>query len=172
LTGGRDGSRFVLITTTATEGKTVTVIEMSVASDYQQTTYGILFESTFVHEIPEDRNNRSYPHRFKVWSNVNRPNKWPEGEWTDFGFRGGPGAYVDPNNKGTDEAMSVTISTEAMCISAHGDSTGTKASGQVWGDVVHAGDVVTLRTPDGDNIGPYTVTFHRFNGLSLTPVDQ
>lgn len=149
----------------------MTVIQLTDAGNYNRTNYGILFESTFVHEIPEDKHNRSYPHRFKVWSNLNRPNQWPEGQWTDFGFRGGPGKYVDPNNKGTDEPSSFTISTEAMCISAHGDSTGTKASGQVWGDVVHVDDTVTLRTPAGHEYGPFTVTFHRFNGLSLTPIE-
>ena len=147
------------------------VIPLEYATEYNVKSYGIMFESEFVHEIPEDRNNRSYPHRIKVWSNLNRPNKWPEGEWTDFGFRGGPGKYVDPNNKGTDSEQSFTISTEAMCISAHGDSTGTKASGQVWGEVVHVGDTITLQTPAGHTYGPFTVDFHRFNGLSLTPVE-
>ena len=144
-------------------------LEYATVSD---STYGIVYESLYVHRIPEDSHNRSYPHRFKVWTNVNRPNQWPDGEWTNFGFRGGPGKYVDPHNKGTDAEQSFTISTEPMVLSAHGDGTGTAKGGQVWGDVVHVGDTVTLRTPAGREYGPFTVDFHRFNGLSLTPVDQ
>lgn len=148
------------------------VIPLEYATEYNVKSYGIMFESEFVHEIPEDRNNRSYPHRFKVWTNINRPNPHPgETRYTDFGSIGGEGKYLDPHNKGTDSEQAFTISTEPMVISAHGDGTGTKAGGQVWGEVVHVDDVVTLQTPGGHTYGPFTVTFHRFNGLSLTPVE-
>lgn len=137
------------------------VIPLEYASEYAGSTYGILFESEFVHEIPEDKHNRSYPHRFKVWSNLNRPNR-----------SGSEHKYESPKGNATNDELSVTISTECSVISAHGNGTGTKASGQMWGDVVHVGDVVTLQTPAGAEYGPYLVGFHRWNGLSLTPVAE
>jgi len=142
----------------------VKVIPIKSVTDWTGQRLGILFESLYVHEIPEDKHNRSYPHRFKVWSNLNRPNtdagqvKW-NGETH--------GRYIDPQGKDTDSEMSFTISAECMVISAHGDGTGTAKGGQVWGEVVHVGDAVMLRTPAGAEYGPYVVEFHRFNGLSL-----
>ncbi len=143
------------------------IIELEYTSQYETDSYGIAYRSSKVHEVKGQSHNRNFPHRLTVWSNVNRPNKWPEGEWTNFGFRGGPGKYVDPSNKGTDAELSFTISAEASVISAHGDGTGTAASGQVWGEVLSVGDVVMLRTPAGGEYGPFEITNHRFHGLSL-----
>lgn len=135
------------------------VIPLEYATDHQVSTYGIMFESEFVYDISGQSQNRYYPHRFKVWSNVNRPG-------TD-----GVHKYTDPKGKGTDDSGSFTLGAEASVISAHGNGTGSKASGQVWGQAVAVGDTVILRTPAGYEYGPFTVDFHRWNGLSLTPTE-
>lgn len=135
------------------------VIPLEYATDDQGKTYGIMFESEFVHDVTGQSHNRYYPHRFKVWTNVNRPGK------------DGVHKYTDPKGKGTDDAGSFTLGAEASVISAHGNGTGSKASGQVWGEPVAVGDTVVLKTPGGYEYGPFTVESHRFYGLSLTPIE-
>jgi hypothetical protein len=167
LTGFTTIRQYYLIST-PTEGKTMKVIPLEYVTDYTGQRLGIMFESLYVHEIPEDKHNRSYPHRFKVWTNLNRPN--PDAgvvKWNGDTH----GRYLDPHNDDTDSEQSFTISSECMVISAHGDGTGTAKGGQVWGDTVHVGDTITLQTPAGHTYGPFTVEFHRWNGLSLKPTE-
>jgi hypothetical protein len=136
-------------TTTATETDIHTIL-LTDKDTYRREHYGIHFTSAFVYTV-----RGSSPIRIAVWDNVRRPNP-RNGEpvrYSNYGkIDGGEGRYLDPNNNATDDEVSYLLSPEASCISAHGDSTGTVASGQVY-DAAHerlrAGEIVRLAFPDG-----------------------
>lgn len=116
--------------------------------------YGIMYLSRFVFRTRKG----SSPTRVKVWSNLSRPNP-RNGEPVRFGeygkIDGGEGCYLDPQNNATDDPTSILLTPEASVLSAHGDSTGTEASGQVWapaGTRIAEGDRLVLVYPDGIEI--------------------
>jgi hypothetical protein len=126
-------------------------IEMAVASRYDQNSYGILFISRYVYRITgRGVHNRSHPHRIKVWDNTGRPNADP-GRISEFLGRAiGPGRYIGPDGRGTDDEASATTSAESVAITNSGTNTGTVASGQVYADDSLAiGDKVMLVLPGG-----------------------
>lgn len=93
------------------------------------------------------------------------------------------GQLVDPNGRPTTDAQSILLSPESVCISAHGNGTGSAASGQVWapdGAVFREGDTVRLLWIDAEigsapRVGElYRVTFkHDGNGHGrLVPVQD
>lgn len=129
---------------------TTATIPMVGASRYAQETYGIMFESAHVYRA---QRSHGYPVRLKVWDNTRRlnPRDGQAVRYSDYGkIDGGPGRYLDPNNNATDEMWSVQIAPEAVVISAHGDGTGSRASGQVYGEeTLRDSDVVTLVFPSG-----------------------
>jgi hypothetical protein len=124
-------------------------IELAEGDEYRSKHYGIEYTSAYVYRTKREAG----PSRLQVWSNLHRPNPHPgETKWGAMGPIGGDGKYLDPHNKGTDEKFSVLLSPEATVISAHGDSTGTAASGQVYAKdhpVLDTGDVLVLVYPDG-----------------------
>jgi hypothetical protein len=145
-------------------------IEMSYADSNAQ-SYGIMFESKYVHTVKGSR-NREYPHRIKIWANMFRKNPHPgEIRYTDFGSIGGEGKYLDPQNRGTDEPVSVLMSAEAIVITNSGSNTGTIASGQVYGEDLAMGDTVTLKLPNGTIHGPYVIEARPLHDPHLTPVE-
>jgi hypothetical protein len=126
------------------------VIQMTASTD--NNTYGITHRSTFVYRVA----GSTSPTRIVAWSNLNRPNP-RDGqpvEWTKYGKKdGGNGAYLDPQNNATDSETTVLITPEAGVISAHGNGTGTAASGQVYAtqnSPIRTGDVLALVYPDGN----------------------
>jgi hypothetical protein len=124
-------------------------IQMNQA-DENAASYGITHKSASVY-----RNVGSGPLRVKVWDNTNRPNPHPgETRWTNFGSIGGDGQYLDPNNKGTDETVSILISPESTAICADTRmNTGQPMSGQVYSDDrLTDGATVTLVLPNDTNI--------------------
>jgi len=124
-------------------------IELAEGDEYRRKHYGIEYTSAYVYRTKGDGG----PTRIQVWSNRNRPNPHPgETRRGAMGPIGGDGKYLDPQNKGTDEEFSVLLSPEATVISAHGNSTGTAASGQVYAKdhpLLDTGDVLVLVYPDG-----------------------
>jgi len=123
-------------------------IELAEGDEYRREHYGIEYTSAYVYRTK----GNTGPTRIQVWNNLRRPNPHPgETKWGAMGPIGGDGKYLDPYNKGTDEKVTVLLEPESTVISAHGDSTGTAASGQVWArDVVlETGDVLVLVYPDG-----------------------
>jgi hypothetical protein len=124
-------------------------IELVEGDEYRRDHYGVEFTSMYVYRTRRDAG----PSRLQVWSNLRRPNPHPgETKWGAMGPIGGDGKYLDPYNKGTNEKFTVLLEPEATVISAHGDSTGTAASGQVYAKdhpILDTGDVLVLVYPDG-----------------------
>jgi hypothetical protein len=124
-------------------------IELVEGDEYRRKQYGIEYTSAYVYRTKREAG----PSRLQVWSNLRRPNPHPgETKWGAMGPIGGDGKYLDPYNKGTNEKFSVLLEPESTVISAHGDSTGTAASGQVYAKghpVLDTGDVLVLVYPDG-----------------------
>lgn len=124
-------------------------IELVEGDEYRRKHYGIEFTSAYVYRAQ----GNAGPVRVQVWSNTQRPNPHPgETKWGAMGPIGGDGKYLDPQNKGTDEEVTVLLSPESVVISAHGDSTGTAASGQLYAEdrsLLETGDVLVLVYPDG-----------------------
>lgn len=124
-------------------------IELAEGDEYRREQYGIEYTSVYVYRTKREPG----PSRVQVWSNLRRPNLHPgETSWGAMGKIGGDGKYLDPYNKGTDEEVSVLLEPESTVISAHGDSTGTAASGQVFvkdHPLLDSGDVLVLVYPDG-----------------------
>lgn len=127
--------------------------------------YGIRYLSRYVFRTSKG----SSPTRIVVWSNANRPNP-RDGEpvrYTEYGLRdGGHGRYLDPQNKATDHVISILMSPEASVLSAHGDSTGTEASGQVYlpaGTRIAEGAELQLVYPNGD-VSPVLLAHFTNNG--------
>lgn len=124
-------------------------IPLSEGDEYRRKHYGIEFTSTYIYRTMHDTG----PTRVQVWSNTQRPNPHPgETKYGAMGPIGGDGKYLDPKNQGTDEEVTVLLSPESVVISAHGDSTGTAASGQVYAKdhpLLDTGDVLVLVYPDG-----------------------
>lgn len=123
--------------------------------------YGIRAKSENVYET-----NRSlYPTRVVLWDNTGRPTK-RNGEPVQHGkygpVNGGNGRWLDPQNKATDDMLTILLTTESMGISSTpGMSTGQPGSGQVWAvaDKMRDGDTATL-VYDRDGFGDVEVTLH------------
>ena len=159
---------------------TTHVVPLSDGSEYDFTHYGILFRSTFVYETNGSAfPNSSFPHRFTVWNNSVRPNEGPLYGPDAKGPMGvgkiGPGAYVDPHRKGTDELYSYLIGSESTVITNNGTNTGTAASGQVWCPTLeggHAflaeGDVIIFSYPRGGLSEPFKLSSTPYSGPMLT----
>jgi hypothetical protein len=135
-------------------------IPMVPATDYDLKTYSVIGVSESVYRTAHSTS----PTRVKVWGNTHRPNprNGQPVRYGDFGPRdGGNGKYLDPSNRATDQEISVLLSTECSILSAHGDSTGTKASGQVYApETLREGDVLILILPNGTEV-PVTARFPR-----------
>jgi hypothetical protein len=126
-------------------------VVMQEADKYSQENYGVAFRSTFVYRAA----GSSAPTRIAIWDNTRRPNT-RNGEpvrYGEYGPRdGGNGRYLDPHHVATDAEQSVLITPECTVLSAHGSSTGTAASGQVWSGnltTLRTGVRLALRLPDG-----------------------
>ncbi len=144
-----------------------------IEADADRGRYGIMYLSRFVFRTSKG----SSPTRVKVWSNLNRPNK-RNGEPVKFGeygkIDGGDGCYLDPQNNATDDPTTILMTPEASVLSAHGDSTGTEASGQVWaprGTRIAEGDRLVLVYPDGIEIA-FTAHFTNNGHGRLTYVER
>ncbi len=150
---------------------TTALISLAPGSDYDRERYGITHHSTHVFRVTgKGVHNRSHPHRVQVWDNTLRPNTDPD-RLTEFTGRVGPGAYLDPQGKGTDSPITVTTSAEAVAVTNDGRTTGTEASGQVWApETVAIGDFVALVYPDGTMSDPYRLTARPLGDSGLTPV--
>lgn len=121
------------------------------ATKYQQEHYGITENSAFVYRVAGSHS----PTRIVVWDNsvrINPRNGLPV-KYSNYGkIDGGDGKYLSPNNDATDSPVSVLLSPESSVISAHRDSTGTPAGGQVWSAQeaqIEHGDELRLLYPDG-----------------------
>jgi hypothetical protein len=130
--------------------------------------YGIMYLSRYVYDA---RRRLSAPTRVQVWSNLRRPNT-RNGEPVKYGeygpLNGGNGAYLDPSNHATDNAMTIYLTPEASAITNNGTNTGTEASGQVFApghpEPIREGDTIVLIYPDGIE-SEYVAAFkHRGNG--------
>lgn len=127
------------------------VIELEPASRYERETYNILYVGRFLHRIRGAKHNRGAQFRLTVWDNRKRPNDCPWGRWTSAGRYGGPGAYLGPDNQGTDDELTITASAEAVVLSA--SRIVTKAEGSE----LEIGQLVLFGIPGGELLGPYKV---------------
>lgn len=96
--------------------------------------HGVTATSEFVYRVGFGF-NRGFPHRVVVWDNTTRPNTDPVLRQGPCGMRGGPGAYIGPDGRGTDDTVTVWLSAESVSITNSGTNTGTPKSGQVYADV-------------------------------------
>lgn len=151
----------------------VTLIEMTVGSDNDQ-TYGIRLRSAHVYRISgKGTHNPNFPHRINVWDNTIRPNTDPERFVPALGRKVGPGAFIDPHGHGTDDMLTVMTSAEATAITNNGTNTGSVASGQVYADTrLTIGDRVVLVFPDGGLSRVYTITARPLANPDLIPVSE
>lgn len=147
------------------------IIDLRDASEREREIYGITHRSAHVYEMTgAGLHNRSHPHRVTVWNNTRRPNTRPD-EWNEHSGKPGPGAYLDPRGKGTDEAVTVTTKAESIAITANGTNTGTVASGQVYApEKLAIGAFALLRYPDGSLSDPFRVTARPLADPVLIPV--
>lgn len=150
------------------------VIPLATSGERERRDYGVTHRSTFVYRVwgsaAGSVHNRRSPHRVSVWDNTRRPNTAPD-EWNEFTGRPGPGRWLDPSRRGTDDAVTVLLSAEPVSIDSYDTGTGTPGSGQVYGDVeLKIGDRVTLVYPDGGPIENYTVTSRVGSDPVLVPV--
>jgi hypothetical protein len=135
--------------------------------------YGIMYLSRYVFRTSKG----SSPTRVLVWSNLGRPNT-RNGEPVKFGdygpINGGDGAFLDPQNRATDDAQSVLLTPECSVITNNGTNTGTEASGQVYapaGTRIAEGDLITLVYPDGIE-ATYVARFTNNGHGRLAPTEQ
>jgi hypothetical protein len=127
-------------------------IDMTATDEYTRKSYNKTFRSLFVYSFAQS----SSPTRIDVWCNterINARNGQPV-RWGNFGpIDGGNGRYLDPHNEPTDDETTILVNPESTIISAHGDSTGSPASGQVYdphqADRIRHGDTLRLLFPDG-----------------------
>jgi hypothetical protein len=152
---------------------TTILIPLRPGSEYDRTSYGITHRSEHVYRVTgKGVHNRSFPHRVQVWDNTVRPNTDPD-QLTEFTGRVGPGAYIDPQGKGTDAATTVTTSAESIAITRTGANTGTAVSGQVYAPhTMTIGDYILLVYPDGTLSDPYVLTARPLGDPGLVPVAQ
>lgn len=140
---------------------TTHILPMLPASDYDQRSYGILLRSALVYQVrnaPGERrpahrvHNPGYPHRIVVWDNTIRPNTDPDSYSEHTGHKIGRGRFVDPHRRGTDEEISVLLSSEEISISPNRSrpATGDVRSGQQYAqeDILTIGDTVQLQMAD------------------------
>lgn len=157
---------------------TTHIIPMTNGSDYEMQEYGVEYRSTFVYETSgRGFHNLHFPHRFKVWNNTVRPNEAPVYGPDAPGSMGygkiGPGKYVDPERKGTDEKYNYRVGSESISITNSGTNTGTEASGQVWSPLpapLTIGDVIILQFPDGSLSEPFKLTSRVSSDPQLVPM--
>lgn len=142
------------------------IIELLESDTYNGEHYGITHRSRYVYHVTGPKlHNPSAPHRLKVWDNTRRQNNAPD-EYAPNRGKPGPGAYLNPDGKGTDEAASFLLSAEATVIT----NTGTVASGQVYApETLKVGGFVVLRYPGGRLSDPYRVTPRFLADPELTP---
>lgn len=151
---------------TLLDGRTVIVM-----ADAGPNTYGITHKSVFVYRMTgPGLHNRYKPHRIRVWDNTNRPNNRPD-TYNSMTGKPGPGAYLDPSGKGTENPISYLTAAEPTAMTNTGTNTGTVASGQVYANITLAvGDVVSLLLPDYTLLGPFTITAGPLSDPVLMPV--
>jgi hypothetical protein len=101
-------------------------IQMVTASERQQ-SYGIRFVSPLLYDVAgPGLHNPSLGHLVQVWDNTGRENTTPD-TWNQFVGKPGPGRYLSPDGKGTDEARTVLLSaqpdmiTSPPTLTAYGD---------------------------------------------------
>lgn len=147
------------------------IVELNEASAYDRKHYGITYRGAFIYHVTgKGLHNPTSPHRVTVWDNTVRPNTDPDA-YSQYSGKAGPGAYLDPSRKGTDEPVSVYLGAESTIITANGTNTGTKASGQVYADeTLEVGGFVLLRYPDGTLSNPFRVTARPVSDPVLIPV--
>ena len=150
------------------------VIRLAYATDYDREQSGITHRSEFIYRI-SGRNTSRDPHRVLVWDNTVRenspdhPHKYGPDAPGAFGVgKIGPGKYVSPKRKGTDEPVSFTWQRECSVITNNGTNTGTPASGQVWSPItLSVGDTVILAYPDGSQSIPMRIGSTFNDGATL-----
>lgn len=129
------------------------LIVLDNASDYRNEHYGVMYESRNV--FATSSSGRYTPNRIALWNNLRRPNP-RNGErvrYGDYGvIDGGNGKFLDPQNKATDDTVSILITPESSVLCANTSmNTGQPGSGQVFAkDVLLSdGDTATLSYPRG-----------------------
>jgi hypothetical protein len=149
---------------------TTTIIQMGRGSA-SDAGYGILFVSDYVYPITgRGVHNPEHPHRIQVWDNTIRPNTNPD-EPTQSGGKRGPGRYISPDGKGTDNPISVLAAAEVKVWDRYGTSTGTPGSGQQFEPVMlRPGSFVVLAGPTGALSDPMQVTARSLADPELVPL--
>lgn len=113
--------------------------------------YGIRAQSEFVYRATDH-----YPVRVVLWDNTSRPN---DGHIA----YAGDGRWLSPNNKATDDMLTILLSPESIGISSNRDmTTGQPGSGQVYdrnAERLMDGDTATL-VYDRNGFGNVEVTLH------------
>ncbi len=98
------------------------------------------------YRVGEGWRNGHHPHRIAVWDNTARPNP-RNGEpvrYNDFGpVDGGEGQWLSPENRATDDVLTVLATAQAVVID------GRTANYGPFDDVLEHGQTVTLVFPDG-----------------------
>lgn len=141
------------------------------ADERREQHYGVTHSSASIWRVKGSHS----PTRVEVWSNVNRPNPHPgQVKWKQFGPIGGDGKYLDPENQGTDDEVTVLLSPESSGIYADAPNTGHEGSGQVWApehEPIATGDVLVLVYPDGrEEPRTVTLTGNGYGRADLAPV--
>ena len=148
----------------------VTIVLQDTRSDRRE-FYGITHEGVVRHTVTgPGLHNRSFPHRVQVWSNTGRPNPHPgEVRWTEYGSIGGPGQYLDPRNKGTDDPATVYLASESVGIYAVYTEEDRRRA--MEGEPLRVGQRVRLLYPDGTLSEPYVITAGHLSDPSLIPAE-
>ncbi|MEV1109961.1 hypothetical protein AB0I95_15090 [Micromonospora sp. NPDC049751] len=148
------------------------IVNLAEASDYKREAYGITHKGEHVYHVTgAGLHSRSHPHRVVVWDNTGRRNFYPD-RWNECSGKPGPGAWLDPNGKGTDSEVTVILDAESIVITNNGTNTGTPASGQVYAPRPHLaiGDIVIMVYPDGTPSAPYVVEARPLRDPELVPL--
>lgn len=144
-----------------------TVIDLRLSTDYEASMYDIIYRSAAVHRIRKARHNPGASFLVTVWNNANRPNPHPgEVRWNSVGSIGGDGQYLDPNNRGTDETISVTTAAQAVVI------TSSPMKRDPEGETLEVGQTVWLRLPEGGVLGPFIIAQRALHDPHLEPVSE
>lgn len=141
------------------------------ATGRDRTGYGITHRSVgTVRMTGKGIHNPSHAHTLNVWDNTGRPNLHngqPVRFVGQYGkTEGGNGAYMCPNGRATDSALSLLFSAEATVISAHRSGFERPATPVT----LALGDTVTVADTDGNVIGRFTVAAKPLHNPHLEPV--
>ncbi len=143
-------------------------IALKAATAYRTEHYGISFEGATLHNVTgRGVHNPSFPHSVTVWDNTVRPNSEPEFFNSFIGRKTGPGRYVDPSGRGTDNPTTIIFGSESVVISAVPDP-----DRKAYGSPIKINDTVRLILPNGDTMGEYVVTARFLDSPILVPISE